>query len=67
MSEPTKSATVLNASEEFLEVTAGMSDEDRVDFWFSFLFSLDHYPDQDYEGYLPIWKRWKARKESQPV
>ena len=63
MREPTVTAAIVTASEEFLEATTGMSAEERVDFMVGFWFGLDHYPDQDYESFLPIWKRWKERKQ----
>ena len=67
VSHTTKGATVVNADEEFLRATEGMTDVDRVDFMVAYWFSIDHYPDQDHERFLPIWKRWQARKERKPA
>ena len=57
----TNKAKILNGSPEFLEVTQGMAPEEAFDFWMGFLFTIDTFPDQTYESFLPIWQRWKEQ------
>jgi len=60
-----KSAAIVTADEEFLEVTAGMPATEAVEFRFAYWFSLDRFPGQSLAEFLPVWKSWQEKKVRQ--